>query len=200
MAIAPLGDERDGARTGEPGLRLVRGGRPVGAATRGTARHAATERTEALWRSKAAHPTARALGALPPVAWTAPPPAPLRTTLAADRRRAAVGGLATRSTSVRAASLARRRRTAGLGTVVVALVLLALPLHALGAETLDGRATPNGVPAGLAPGSVYVAQPGDSIASIAQRVDPSQAAAIAGELAASTGSRTVVPGEHVVIP
>ncbi len=202
MAIAPLNATRDAAGLDESGLRLVRGGRPTGAGPRGSARHAATERTEALRRSRAAHPTARPR--------TGPVVLPASRLTAGASRRGLVGPLATREldpavrtssrTSSRAATPARRRRTAGLGTAVVALVLLAMPLHALGAVTLDGRPTPGGVPAGLDPGSVYVVQSGDSIASIAQRVNPSQAATIERELVASTGSRAVVPGEHVVIP
>jgi LysM repeat protein len=87
-----------------------------------------------------------------------------------------------------------------MSAAVVAIGLLAMPLHALGAVTLDGRPTPGGVPAGLAPGSVYVVQPGDTIASIAQRVNRAETASIGRDLAASTGSRVVVPGEHVAIP
>jgi hypothetical protein len=199
MAIAPLDGARDGARSGESGLRLVRGDRPVGAAPRGTARHAASELTEALRRSRAAHPTAQAVRT-PLRVPTGPRPGAVGAERAIARRVATIERRAARRTSHRAATMARRRSTAGLGTVVAAIVLLALPLHALGAVTLDGRPTPGGVPAGLAPGSVYVVQSGDSIASIAQRVNPAQTATIEHELVASTGSRTVVPGEHVVVP
>jgi hypothetical protein len=198
MAIAPLDGAGDGARIGEPGLRLVRGGRPIGAAPRGTARHAVSERTGALRRSRAAHPTAQSV-ATPLGVTTVSVPGAVGTERAIALR-AGIDERASRRTLPRAATLARRRRTAGLGAVVAALVLLAMPLHALGAVTLDGRPTPGGVPAGLAPGSVYVVQSGDSIASIAQRVNPAQAATIEHALVASTGSRTVVPGEHVVIP
>lgn len=199
MAIAPLDGARDGARIDESGLRLVLGDRPGGAAPRGTARHAASERTEALRRSRAAHPTAQAVGT-PLRVPSGSRPGAVGAERAIARRLATIEESAARRTSTRAATLARRRRIAGLGTVVAALVLLALPLHALGAVTLDGRPTPGGVPAGLAPGSVYVVQSGDSIASIAQRVNPAQAATIEHELVASTGSRIVVPGEHVVVP
>jgi hypothetical protein len=187
MAIAPLDDPRGEER----GLRLVRGGRPAGAAPRGIARHAASDRTLALRRSRAAHPTARAL--------------PRPTIAPVPERRAAwatasLQPMVERQIATRTATLARRRRTAGFGIVLVALVLLAMPLRALGAVTLDGRATPNGTVAGLAPGALYVVQAGDTMTSIARRVNPAAAPAIARELVASTGSSTVVPGEHVVIP
>jgi len=105
-----------------------------------------------------------------------------------------------RGPSVRAQTLARRRRTVAVGVVLAAVVLLAMPLRALGAVTVDGRATPAGVAAGLAPGSIYVVQPGDSLRSIAVRVNPAALAVVEHELAASTGSSVLVPGEHVVIP
>jgi LysM repeat protein len=199
MAIAPLDDTKDGARSDGSGLRLVRGDRPAGATTRGTARHAASERTEALRRSRAAHPTAQSVG-VPLRVPSAHGPTVEGARRATARRPAAIRrGTASRAPTS-SSTLARRQRTAGAGAVLVALVLLALPLHALGAVSLDGRATPGGVPGGLAAGSVYVVQPGDTIASIAARVNLSQAAAIERDLVASTGSRTVVPGEHVVIP
>lgn len=189
MAIAPLDDPR-GDHEGEGrALRLVRGGRPSASPTRGTARHAASDRTLELRRARAAHPTARPLA--PPTAAPVPQRLVARPTLEHHQEH---------RVATTTSTLVRRRRTAGVGVVLAALVLLAMPLHALGAVTLDGRATPGGTVAGLAPGSVYVVQPGDSIASIAERVSPADARGIARELAASTGSATVVPGEHVVIP
>jgi len=75
-----------------------------------------------------------------------------------------------------------------------------MPLRALGAVTVNGQGTPNGVPAGLAPGSVYVVQPGDTVRTIAARVNPAELAVITREIAATIGSSTVVPGEHITIP
>jgi len=83
---------------------------------------------------------------------------------------------------------------------VAAVVLLALPIRALGAVTVAGQDTPGGAPAGLAPGSTVVVQSGDTIHSLAMRVNPGDVAAIARALAAEVGSATLVPGEHVVIP
>jgi LysM repeat protein len=208
MAIAPLGEGAGHEHDPRHGLRLVRGGRPTGAAPRRTARHAAlgaesplrrVPDREALRRSRADHPTAQPVRSTRPgrpgasgvgatAAHVAMDPARFRTA----RPSPAVHR--------RASSVAVRRRAAGLGVVVVALVLLALPLRALGAVTVDGRPTPGAVPAGLAPGSVYVVQAGDTLASIAARVNPAAAPAIARELAVATGASTVVPGEHVVVP
>jgi hypothetical protein len=185
MAIAPLseGSERDAQP--RRGLRLVQGGRPTGAAPRGTAKHArrdsnrAAEDLDALRRSRAAHPSAGV-----------PMPASERALHPGSARQRAV----------RPSSVSLRRRRVGLAVVLLSVVLLALPLRALGAVTVDGRPTPGAVPAGLAPGSVYVVQPGDTLRSIAQQVDPGAVAATVRALAASTGASTVVPGEHVRIP
>jgi len=102
--------------------------------------------------------------------------------------------------SVRAQTLARRRRTLAIGVVLAAVTLLAMPLRAIGAITVDGRPTPAGVPAGLAPGSIYVVHNGDTLRSIALRVNPAELASIEQQLAASTGSTHLVAGEHVTIP
>jgi LysM repeat protein len=84
--------------------------------------------------------------------------------------------------------------------VLAAVVLLAMPLRALGAVTVAGQPTPAGTPAGLAPGSVYVVQPGDTLRSIASQVNPSELGVIEHKLATSIGSTHVVAGEHVTIP
>ena len=179
MAIAPF-EEAGERRTGRPGqLRLIDGGRGEGAPPRGAALHARSDDAEARRRSRAAHPTAQ----VPAVRRAAP--------LVTARPPAA---------AIRAQTLSRRRRTAVVALVLVAVALLALPLRGLGAITVDGRATPGGVPAGLAPGSRYVVQPGETLASIARMVNPAAATTIAHELFVSTGSSTVVPGERVTIP
>jgi hypothetical protein len=86
-----------------------------------------------------------------------------------------------------------RRRRVVLGVVVLGLlVLLALPIRALGGSTL----------AQVAPsqGQVYVVKAGDTLASIAARVAPTRAGALTQRLAREVGSSVVVPGEHVFIP
>ena len=95
----------------------------------------------------------------------------------------------------------RRRRVAvGLG-VIVALILLSLPFQALGGRTVTGQLAPSGVTTGLPDGSLYVVEPGDTLASIAHRINPTgDQAALIRALRTTVGSSVVVPGEHIVLP
>ena len=85
-----------------------------------------------------------------------------------------------------------RRRIAVGAVLAILLVLLALPIRALGGSTL-AQAAP-------AQGQEYVVKAGDTLASIANRADPAQAASLIGQLARETGTDSVVPGEHIFIP
>ncbi len=90
----------------------------------------------------------------------------------------------------------RRRRT--LFAVMAGLLLaLALPLSGTGGHshpTGSTRAEP------VAPG-VYAVQPGDTLWTIAARLDPSaDPRPLVVQLAAQTGSETVVPGEKIDLP
>ena len=90
-------------------------------------------------------------------------------------------------------SLRVRRRRIVLAAVVVALlVLLALPIRALGGSTL--------AQAGPAQGQEYIVKAGDTLASIATRAAPAHAASLTGQLTRETGTGLVVPGEHIFIP
>jgi hypothetical protein len=102
----------------------------------------------------------------------------------------------------RRAQLQRRRRRVVVGIALcVVVVMLALPLRALGTVTVSGQQTPGGTPAGLLDGSVYVVQPGDTLASIAERINPdANQGALVSVMARELGSRVIVPGEHVVLP
>jgi len=90
----------------------------------------------------------------------------------------------------------RRRRVvlaAVLGAfVLVLLILLALPVRALGGSTLAQD------PA--APGQEYIVKSGDTLSSIAAQADPVHRASMVLQLARETGSTVVVPGEHLFIP
>jgi hypothetical protein len=76
--------------------------------------------------------------------------------------------------------------------VVTLLVLLALPIRAIGGQPVAGSAP--------AVGQEYVVQPGDTLTSIAQRVQPHDVADLVQRLATEAGSSTIVPGEHLLIP
>ena len=93
----------------------------------------------------------------------------------------------------------RRRSLAGLA-LVLATVVLAWPGHAFGGTTQSGLSTDLATSAVLAPGVVYVVQPGDSVDSIAALVNPSDPAAASVLLVRELRSDVVVVGEHVLIP
>ena len=76
--------------------------------------------------------------------------------------------------------------------LAILLVLLALPIRALGGSTL-AQAAP-------AQGQEYIVKAGDTLASIADRADPAHASSLSGQLARETGTGSVVPGEHIFIP
>jgi hypothetical protein len=86
----------------------------------------------------------------------------------------------------------RRRRVFLAAVVVALLVLLALPIRALGGSTL-AQAAP-------AQGQEYIVKAGDTLASIATRADPAHSASLTERLVRETGTSLVVPGEHVFIP
>ncbi len=80
-----------------------------------------------------------------------------------------------------------------LGLVVIGLlVLLALPLRAIGGTTIAGSAP--------VAGQIYVVHEGDTLASIARQVQPGHVTSLVNRLAAEVGSSTIVPGEHLAIP
>ena len=85
-----------------------------------------------------------------------------------------------------------RRRVAVGAVLAILLVLLALPIRALGGSTL-AQAAP-------AHGQEYIVKAGDTLASIANQADPAHASVLTGQLARETGTSSVVPGEHIFIP
>ena len=86
----------------------------------------------------------------------------------------------------------RRRRVVLAAMVVALLVLLALPIRALGGSTL-AQAAP-------VQGQEYIVKAGDTMGSIAAQADPEHRASMVVQLARETGSTVVVPGEHLFIP
>jgi hypothetical protein len=97
-------------------------------------------------------------------------------------------------------SVAVRRRRVLLGTVATGLlVALALPWGGTGGSL----ATPGPAPAGetVAAHQPYVVQPGDTLWSIAARLDPTgDPRPVVAELETEAGGDNVVPGEQLVLP
>jgi hypothetical protein len=94
----------------------------------------------------------------------------------------------------------RRRRLVLALSSCAALVALALPWGGAGGHPL---ATPGPVLAGAAvrPGAVYVVQPGDTMWSIAQRLDPTaDPRVLVSQLETQVGSDTLQPGERIHLP
>lgn len=115
-----------------------------------------------------------------------------------ERDPAAVRSARSRHPS--SAVLQRRRLAVGV-LVTIVLIALALPLSALGGRAVH-PATTTAVPVSLSghQGPYYVVQPGDTLASIAARIDPSNPSQMAQRLATTVGSTTIVPGEHIHLP
>ncbi|MDE3043319.1 MAG: hypothetical protein KGJ10_00640 [Acidobacteriota bacterium] len=102
--------------------------------------------------------------------------------------------------SLRARRLRRRNRFLAGAALLVAVTVLALPGTSFGGVTDTGLPTDVATSAVLASGTVYLVQPGDSVNSIAQQVNPLNVAKARVALIRELGSDVVVPGEHVLIP
>jgi LysM repeat protein len=84
--------------------------------------------------------------------------------------------------------------------IVGALAILAMPGHTFGGSTGAGLSTDLASSSVLASGMNYVVQPGDTVSSIAQNMNPTDPAQARALLVHELGSSVVVPGEHVLIP
>jgi nucleoid-associated protein YgaU len=98
---------------------------------------------------------------------------------------------------IRRTSPVVRRRRVLLAAMGLLLVALALPLSGTGGNShpIGSALAETGHPVS------YTVQPGDTLWSIAGRVDPAgDPRPLVARLAAQIGSDTVVPGEHLVLP
>jgi nucleoid-associated protein YgaU len=110
-------------------------------------------------------------------------------TVVPARRHGTAGGR-------RSSPQVRRRRTL-LAVMGLLLIALALPLSGTG-----GYSHPAGSALAENRGPVvYTVQPGDSLWSIAERLDPTaDPRPLVARLASQTGSESVRPGERIVLP
>jgi len=96
----------------------------------------------------------------------------------------------------RASADVRRRRTL-LAMMGLALALLAFPLGGSGGASH----TTGSVSAAQIHGSTYTVRAGDTLWSIAERIDPTgDPRPLVSQMAAQLGSYNVVPGELVTVP
>lgn len=114
---------------------------------------------------------------------------PLRTGRSLVQRRAA-----------RARMMRRRRRTVVALALVAGLVVLAWPGHAFGGVTGAGLPTDLANSSVLASGMQYVVQPGDTVNSISNLMNPLDPSIARAALVHELGSSAVVAGEHVLVP
>jgi hypothetical protein len=94
----------------------------------------------------------------------------------------------------------RRRRTIVVLALLAGLTILALPSVAFGGVAGDGLSSDLHNNASLAPGMVFVVQPGDTVNSIARMMNPGEPSEARADLVHELDSRVVVTGERVLIP
>jgi LysM domain len=90
----------------------------------------------------------------------------------------------------------RRRRTL-LAVMGILVVALALPLGGIGGHSHAAGSAPAGTSGRL----TYTVRPGDTLWSIAERLDPAaDPRPLVARLTAQDGSDQVVPGQRIVVP
>ncbi|HQU00488.1 MAG TPA: LysM peptidoglycan-binding domain-containing protein [Acidimicrobiales bacterium] len=102
--------------------------------------------------------------------------------------------------AARARMLRRRRRSLAALALALALGVLAMPGTSFGGVTNTGLPTDLATSAVLAPGTSYVVQPGDTVETIATKINPLNPTLARVALVRELDSNVVVVGEHVLIP
>lgn len=112
------------------------------------------------------------------------------------------GSSLTLSERRRKRALRRHRRFLGcvIAGAVVSLAILLVPGTSFGGVTNTGLPTDLETSAILAPGTVYIVQPGDTTWSIARLMNPLNPRDAHRVLVRALESSVVVPGEHVIVP
>lgn len=111
------------------------------------------------------------------------------------RTRGRVGGM----TGAGEAAQMRRRRIGRLCCALAAVVMLSL--LALPAGPARARGIGPGAGGRLSAGAAYVVRPGDTLWSIASRVDPSgDPRPLVADMAREVGGDTIFPGQRLVLP
>ena len=88
-----------------------------------------------------------------------------------------------------------------VGALLVGLLfVLAAPISALGGRSVAG-APPAGPPAARVHNVVYVVKQGDTLGSIAARINPDgDAESLVAALSSELGSASLTPGERIILP
>jgi LysM repeat protein len=101
--------------------------------------------------------------------------------------------------ATRARMVRRRRRSLAVVALVALAWTLLVPGHAFGGTTSGVPYSMEGT-IGLTSGTIYVVQAGDTLASIAQQINPVTPKQALAALVHELKSTVVITGEHIVIP
>ncbi len=110
------------------------------------------------------------------------------------------GPLVQQRRAARAAMLKRRRRVVLVVAILATITALCGPGHAFGGTTATGLPIQMETGSQLASGQVYVVQAGDTLSSIAEKVNPLNPHRAFVVLRSQIRSSVVLTGEHILIP
>ena len=110
------------------------------------------------------------------------------------------GPLVANRRAARARMKMRRRRSAIVAIALTSVALLSWPGHAFGGTNGVGLPSDLASSSTWASGMIYVVEPGDTLASISQELNPVSPDMARRALIAELRSNVVVAGEHIEIP